>query len=321
MAEPRQRVCVTGGAGFIGVRLVGTLLERGNEVVVLDDLSVGRRERLPGDAHLVIGDIRDAGVVREALAGCDAVAHLAARVAIRSSFEFAVEDASVNLVGTASVLRGAIDAGTVRRFVLASSMAVYADSADARPLDESHATQPASPYGVSKLAAEQLVKLMCAQAGVSGGVLRLFNTYGPGQTFSPYVGVVTIFVNDILAGRNVTIFGDGEQCRDFVHVDDVAGAFALALEPGRAAGTYNIGTGRATSVNSLYQQVSNAMASAASVRYVEPVAGELRYSIADISAAQHTFGYQPKHRIDVSIAGIVAEIAAHASAAVSTNQR
>ena len=320
MGEQRQRVCVTGGAGFIGVKLVGALLERGNEVVVLDDLSVGRRERVPGDAHLVIGDIRDAGVVREALAGCDAVAHLAARVAIRSSFEFAVEDASVNLVGTASVLRGAIDAGTVRRFVLASSMAVYADSAAPRPLDESHATQPASPYGVSKLAAERLVNLMCAQAGVSGGVLRLFNTYGPGQTFSPYVGVVTIFVNDILAGRDVTIFGDGEQCRDFVHVDDVAGAFALAIEHGHANGTYNIGTGRATSVNTLYAQVSNAMAGAGGVCHVEPVAGELRYSIADIRAAQRALGYQPKHRIDAAIADIVAEIAAHASAPSCTNQ-
>ena len=118
----------------------------------------------------------------------------------------------------------------------------------------------------------------------------------------------------------MTIFGDGEQCRDFVHVDDVADAFALALEPGRAEGTYNIGTGRATSVNTLYKQVSNAMGGAGSVRHVEPVAGELRNSIADISAAQHALGYQPKHRIDAAIADIVAEIAAHACAPSSTNQ-
>ena len=321
MPERRRRVCVTGGAGFIGARLVGALLERANEVVVLDDLSVGRRARVPGGARLVIGDIRDPGAVREALEGCDAVAHLAARVAIRSSFEFAVDDASINLVGTASVLRGAIDAGTVRRFVLASSMAVYADCAEPRPIDESHVTQPASPYGVSKLAAEQLVNLMCAQAGVSGGVLRLFNTYGPGQTFSPYVGVLTIFVNELLAGRTVTIFGDGDQCRDFVHVDDVAEAFALALEPGRADGTYNIGTGCATSVNTLYHQVSTAMAGAGGVCHVAAVAGELRYSIADISAAQRALGYQPKHRIDGGIADIVAEIAANASATSSANQR
>ena len=319
MTESRQRICVTGGAGFIGVRLVGALLERGKEVVVLDDLSVGRRERLPAAARLVIGDIRDAGAVRAALESCDAVAHLAARVAIRSSFDFAVDDASINLVGTASVLRGAIDAGTVRRFVLASSMAVYADSAAPRPLDECHQTQPASPYGVSKLAAEQLVNLMCAQAGMSGGVLRLFNTYGPGQIFSPYVGVVTIFVNDLLAGRSVTIFGDGEQCRDFVHVDDVAGAFVLAIEHEHANGTYNIGTGRATSVNTLYQQICNAMAGARDVRHVAPAAGELRYSIADISAAQRALGYQPQHRIDAGIADIVAEIAANASATASAN--
>lgn len=315
MSESRRRVCVTGGAGFIGVRLVSALLARGSEVVVLDDLSVGRRERVPGGARLVVGDIRDPGAVRAALDGCDAVAHLAARVAIRSSFEFAVDDASINLVGTASVLRGAIAAGTVRRFVLASSMAVYADSAEPRPLDESHPTVPASPYGVSKLAAEQLVQLLCAQAGMSGGVLRLFNTYGPGQTFSPYVGVVTIFVHDLLAGRTATIFGDGEQCRDLVHVDDVAGAFALALEADRAEGTYNIGTGHATSVNAIYEQVRAALRVTGKVGRVAPVAGELRYSIADIGAARRALGYQPQHRIAAGMADIVAEIAAHAAAA------
>lgn len=315
MSESPRRVCVTGGAGFIGVRLVGELLARGREVVVLDDLSVGRRERVPGGARLVVGDIRDADAVREALEGCDAVAHLAARVAIRSSFEFAVDDASINLVGTASVLRGAIAAGTVRRFLLASSMAVYADSAAPRPLDESHPTMPASPYGVSKLAAERLVGLMCAHSGLSGAVLRLFNTYGPGQAFSPYVGVVTIFVHDLLAARSTTIFGDGEQCRDFVHVDDVAGAFALALESVEAQGTYNIGTGRATSVNTIYAQVRSAMGVAGKVSRVAPAAGELRYSIADIGAAQRALGYQPQHRIDTGMADIVAEIAAHAAAA------
>lgn len=309
MPEQHRRICVTGGAGFIGVRLVETLLARGNEVVVLDDLSVGRRERLPGKARLVIGDIRDTDTVCKALDGCDAVAHLAARVAIRSSFEFAVEDASINLVGTASVLRGAIKTGTVRRFLLASSMAVYADSNGPHPLSESHATQPTSPYGVSKLAAERLVELMCSQAGLSGAVLRLFNTYGPGQTFSPYVGVVTIFVNDLLAGRTVTIFGDGEQCRDFVHVDDVTSAFALALDHGQAEGTFNIGTGHATSVNTIYQHVCNALSRTGKVRHVEPVAGELRYSVADISAAHRAIGYQPKHRIADAMAASVGEIA------------
>lgn len=318
MTESLRRVCVTGGAGFIGVRLVGELLARGIEVVVLDDLSVGRRERVPGGAQLVVGDIRDPGAVREALEDCDAVAHLAARVAIRSSFEFAVDDASINLVGTASVLRGAVAARTVRRFVMASSMAVYADNAAPRPIDESHPTVPASPYGVSKLAAERLVSLMCAQSGLSGGVLRLFNTYGPGQTLSPYVGVVTIFVHDLLAERTATIFGDGEQCRDFVHVDDVAAAFALALDSAEAQGTYNIGTGHATSINTIYAQVRIALGVAGKVSRVAPVAGELRYSIADIGAAQRALGYHPKHRIDAGIADIVAEIAAHASVLSAT---
>ena len=315
MSDRSRRVCVTGGAGFIGVRLVSALLARGCDVTVLDDLSIGRRERVPAGARLVVGDIRDAGAVRKALAGCDAVAHLAARVAIRSSFEHAVDDASINVVGTASVLRHAIDAGSVKRFVLASSMAVYADSSAPRPIGEDHATDPASPYGVSKLAAERLVRLMCAQAGIGHVVLRLFNTYGPGQSLSPYVGVVTIFVNDLLEGRAVTIYGNGEQCRDFVHVDDVAGAFALALASDRPQGTYNIGTGRATSVNEIHRRVAAALGRESVPRCMAAVPGELRYCVAGIEAAGRDLGYTPEHTLDDDLAAVVREVALGVTAA------
>ncbi|MFT5175872.1 MAG: UDP-glucose 4-epimerase [Gammaproteobacteria bacterium] len=319
--EGLKRVCVTGGAGFIGVRLVSNLLERGIEVTVLDDLSVGVRSRVPDGARLVVGDIRDAAPAREAVDGCDALVHLAARVAIRSSFEHAVDDTSINVVGTASMLRAAIDAGTVRRFVFASSMAVYADSLSAKPIDESHLARPTSPYGISKLAAERLVHLMCAEAGLSSTALRLFNTYGPGQTFSPYVGVVTIFVTQLLNGQPVTIFGDGEQCRDFVHVDDVATAFVLAVQSERSQCTYNVGTGHAISVNEVYERVCRAMDKDIAARHVVAAPGELRYSIADINAARHELGYSPERKFDSEIAPAVAEILSNATVSNSGGAR
>ena len=210
-------IFVTGGAGFIGTHLVRTLLPRGRPVTVFDNLSTGKFENVPAGATLVVGDVTDGDALARAMLGHSVLVHLAARVAIRSSFDFAVEDTLVNVVGTATVMRAARAAGTLRQVVAASSMAVYADSPIPTPIDEDHPVSPISPYGISKLALEQLVHRMAADAGMASTVLRFFNTYGQGQALSPYVGVVTIFANALRDGKAPTIFGDGEQCRDFVH--------------------------------------------------------------------------------------------------------
>jgi UDP-glucose 4-epimerase len=230
MPSEFKHACVTGGAGFIGSHLVEALLRKRVGVTVLDNLSVGRRENVPSGVPIVVGDILDTELVADTLSGCDVVFHLAARVAIRSSFEFAVQDTMTNVVGTASVLRAARNAGSVRKVITASSMAVYGDALDKVPFPETLDTAPISPYGVSKLAAERLTHLMCGEAGMQSTVLRLFNTYGPRQALSPYVGVITIFINRLLSEERPTIFGDGEQCRDFVHVQDVAAAFVGAMD-------------------------------------------------------------------------------------------
>lgn len=302
-----NKVCVTGGCGFIGSHLVRALVARETEVVVLDNLSVGRREAIPADVRLIEGDLMDSRAVEEALAGCDAVFHLAARVAIRSSFEFAVDDATTNLSGTASVLCGIEATGGVKKVVFTSSMAVYADSAEPEPIDENHPMEPASPYGISKLAAERLVHIMAAKADCDSVVLRLFNTYGVGQAYSPYVGVVTIFSNQLSAGEEATIIGDGNQRRDFVHVDDVVAGLLASLDSDVSGETMNIGTGEAISINQVYEDVSAALGCDRPPSYCAAVAGELRNSVADIGKAKSLIGYRPQHRFHSSIARVLNE--------------
>ena len=233
---------VTGGAGFIGSHLTRALLADGRRVTVLDNLSVGRREAVPDGARFVHGDVRDEAAVNDALSGVDCVFHLAAQVTIRGSFDRFHEDLETNVMGTARLLR-AVDRTRVKWFTLASSMAVYADAESPAPIDESHPTRPLSPYGVGKLAAEDVSRQVLEARGIPFTAVRYFNTYGPGQTYTPYVGVLTIFITRLLRGESITIFGDGEQQRDFIHVErhrlgdeGDAGARARAIQPRHRAG-------------------------------------------------------------------------------------
>lgn len=288
------RVLVTGGAGFIGSHLVPKLLRAGNEVVILDNLSTGTRDRVPAGARIVEGDVRDAGACARAIEGCDAVVHLAAAVSVRKSVEEFLPDAEANVMGTLSVLRAARQA-RVKRIVYASSMAVYADSERPTPIPETHPTRPDSPYGVSKLAGELYTLLVGRDCGIPAAALRYFNAYGPGQTFTPYVGVVTIFVNKLLRGETPVIFGDGEQRRDFVHVDDLARATQLTLESEVSGEVMNAGTGHATSVNEIAAELIARLAPGMIPQKAGAVPGELRNSIADIGKARKLLGYEPAH--------------------------
>ncbi len=303
---PVTRVLVTGGAGFIGHHLAHALVRRGVGVTVLDDLSMGRRENVPAGARFVRGDVRDPAAVRDALEGVDAVLHEAAIVSIRASVEHFVRDAEVNLMGTLQLLKE-MAGRPVRRAVLASSMAVYADSPRPDPLSERAPTEPIAPYGAAKLAAERYWLMMGALAGVPSTVLRYFNTYGPNQTFTPYVGVITIFIQRLLAGQPPVIFGDGEQRRDFVHVDDIVAANLAVLDASDAAvagRVFNVGTGHATSVNEIAAGLIGVLAPGTRPEYAPPQAGEMRNAIADVSAIRRALGWSPR-RVPVDFADVV----------------
>jgi UDP-glucose 4-epimerase len=293
---------VTGGAGFIGSHLSRTLLAEGRRVTVLDNLSVGRREAIPDGAHFVHGDLRDEAAVAEALRGVDCVFHLAAQVTIRGSFDRFYEDLDTNVMGTARLLR-AVDPALIKWFTFASSMAVYADAPSPAPIAESHPTQPISPYGVGKLAAESVARQILAARGIPLSVVRFFNTFGPGQTFTPYVGVLTIFVTRLLRGENLTIFGDGEQQRDFIHVADIVAGVIGAT--GRADGTFNLGTGHGTSLNQLAALVISQLSPGAKANHAEAQAGELRFSVANIDAARAAFGFAPARSLEHNLQDVV----------------
>jgi UDP-glucose 4-epimerase len=302
-----RHALVTGGAGFIGSHLSRALLQQGRQVTVLDNLSVGRREVIPAGSRFVAGDIRDEAAVADALRGVDCVFHLAAQVTIRGSFDRFYEDLDTNVMGTARLLR-AVDPAAVKWFVLASSMAVYADAATPDPIDEHHPTEPLSPYGIGKLAAEGVGRQILGSRGIPFTALRFFNTFGPGQTYTPYVGVITIFVTRLLHGEPPLIFGDGEQQRDFVHVDDiVAGTMAA---PGRAPGTYNLGSGRGTTLNDLARVLTERIDPALRPEHAPAPAGELRFSIADIGAAARALGYNPTRTIEGKLDDVIADIKA-----------
>jgi UDP-glucose 4-epimerase len=295
---------VTGGAGFIGSHLCRRLLAQGARVTVLDNLSVGRREVVPEGARFVHGDIRDESAVRQALDGVDAVFHLAARVTVRGSFEHFHEDLDTNVMGTATLLR-ALDPASVTRFVLASSMAVYAESRTPDPINEAHPTAPLSPYGAGKLAAETVARQVL-EGRIPFTALRYFNTFGPGQTYTPYVGVITIFITKLLRGEAPVIFGDGEQQRDFVHVDDIAAGTAAAATG--APGIYNLGTGRGTTLNALAALLTARIAPSLSPHHAPAQPGELRYSIADIAAARRHLGYEPSRTIAADVDAVIARV-------------
>jgi UDP-glucose 4-epimerase len=300
-----RKALVTGGAGFIGSRLARALLAEGMAVTVLDDLSMGKVENVPEGARLVRGDVRAPADVEAALEGVDIVFHEAARVSIRSSVKEFYPDADINFMGTLNVLRGCAGHG-VKKFVFASSMAVYADSPAPDPIGEGHATEPLAPYGIAKLAAEKYCLQLAGDMGIACNVLRYFNTYGPGQTFTPYVGVITIFIRALLEGRAPVVFGDGEQKRDFVYVDDIVAANVLAMKAGPARGIFNVGTGRATSVNQVAELLCRRIDPRLRPQHGPAHPGELRYSIADVSAARKALGYRPSATLEEKIDEVIA---------------
>jgi UDP-glucose 4-epimerase len=287
------RAVVTGGAGFIGSHVVEALLARGDEVHVLDDLSTGSREKLSEGAELHVGDIRtDSAAVFER-ARPEVVFHLAAQADVGTSVERPDYDAEVNVVGMVQVLEAARAAGA--KVVFSSTGGAIYGECDG-PAREDAERRPISPYGISKLAGEEYLAGWNRLHGSRHVALRFANVYGPRQEPTLEGGVVSIFLDRLAAGEPGTIFGDGSQSRDFVHVGDVVRAVLLAVD--HEGGVVNVGTGVETSILELHRLCALVAAVDAEPRFAEARPGDVRHSVVDPGRAERELGWRPERTLE-----------------------
>jgi UDP-glucose 4-epimerase len=292
-----MRYLVTGGAGFIGSNTVDELVRRGHEVIALDDLSTGKAGNLApvrSKIDLVQASVTNLDAVREACRGVDYVIHLAAQTSVPRSVKDPIETNLINVTGTVNVLVAARDA-KVKRVMFACSCAVYGKTS-ILPIRESTSLAPISPYGLSKQIGEAYGRVFQELYGLEFVSLRYFNVFGPRQDpGSPYSGVLSIFNAALLAGTQPTVYGDGEQSRDFVYVSNVVEANLLAAEAAAAPGhSFNIGTGNRCTLNQTLALLEKFTGRSAQPRYAAVREGDIRDSQADIGLAREILGYHPQ---------------------------
>ena len=303
-----MRVLVTGGAGFIGSHLVERLVSEKHEVSVLDSFSTGKRENLdPVRASVAVheADVRDAAAVDRATEGCEVVFHEAAVVSVPYSVEHPQETHDVNIQGTLNVLLAARK-NHVRRVVFASSAAIYGEE-PTLPKTEAMLPEPIAPYGVEKLTSEHYLRTFARLYGVETVALRYFNVFGPRQDpSSPYSGVISIFVQRLLANEPLVIFGDGLQSRDFVYVADVVDAnLRAAVAKGISGRVYNVARGERTTLLQLADMLGAVVGRTAGPTLAAGRAGDIRHSQAAIDRAREELGYAPRVDLETGLAALV----------------
>jgi UDP-glucose 4-epimerase len=293
-----MKILVTGGAGFIGSHVVDRCIAAGHEVVVVDNLATGARERVHPEARLSVTDVRepDLGAVFRAERP-SVVIHHAAQAEVRRSVEDPRFDADVNILGTVNLLECCRTFGVRRVLYASSGGAAYGDT-DVLPTPEDHPARPTSPYGVSKLTAEHYLACWADLHGIRGLAFRYANVYGPRQSPAGEAGVVAIFAHRLLAGEPAVINGDGLQTRDYVYVGDVADANLAALERPEATGVVNLGTGIETSVIGLFERLRMVIGVEAEPRYAPAKLGEQRRSLLDATRAHRLLGWTAHTSLD-----------------------
>jgi len=291
-----EKYLVTGGAGFIGSNIAEELVKRGHPVRIIDNFFTGKRENISSfldKIELIEGDIRDYDVCKRALEGVDFVSHQAALPSVPRSIEDPLLTTEINIKGTLNILLASREA-KVKGFVFASSSSVYGDDPNL-PKKEGNVGNPLSPYAISKLAGEKYCRVFSQIFGLSTVCLRYFNIFGPRQDpSSQYAAVIPNFINRMLKGESPTIFGDGEQSRDFTYVSNVVEANILASKAQGISGEiFNIAWGEKTTVNSLALNLNEILKEEISPSYDEPRPGDVRHSFADISKAKKMLKYEP----------------------------
>lgn len=300
---------MTGGAGFIGSNLVQKLIEDGNDVTVLDNLLTGFRSNLDAihPIRFIEGDVRDRAVVAKAIKGVDVVFHLAASVGNKRSIDYPLIDAEINVMGTLTVLEAARLAG-VRKIVASSSAGIFGEL-KTLPIKEDHPAEPDTPYGSSKLCMEKQCLVYAKLYNMEAVCLRYFNVYGPHQRFDAYGNVIPIFAFNMLRGQQLTIFGDGEQTRDFINVKDVVNANIKAAMTRGLSGAFNTGSGERITINRLAKLLGEVSGIETKVIYGPPRPGDVRHSLADIAAARNSFGFVPSVSIEDGLKEYMAWVA------------
>jgi UDP-glucose 4-epimerase len=295
------KALVTGGCGFIGSNIVKLLRSEGHEVAVLDNLMSGYRTNLDPfpEVQLVEGDVRDAALVNRLAQDVEVIFHLAASVGNTRSIENPIDDSEINVIGTLRVLEAARHGG-VRKVVFSSSAGIFGEL-KTLPIREDHPVEPDSPYGAGKLGAEKHCLVYAKLYPLECICLRYFNVYGVNQRYDAYGNVIPIFAHRMLHGEPITIFGDGEQTRDFVNVRDVAHANYKAAMSRGVSGAFNIASATRVTINRLVELMVEASGIKPDVEHGPPRPGDVRHSLADVSAAKKAFGFIPSVTLEIGL--------------------
>jgi UDP-glucose 4-epimerase len=294
-----MKVLITGGAGFIG-RHLATRLQGRTEVRVLDNLRGGNRCILKGfNVDMIEASVLDTAAVGAAVSEVDVVFHLAAMISAKESMENPQECVEINTLGTLNVLRAAAAAG-VRKLVFASSAAVYGDNPPV-PTEENATPAPKSPYAITKLDGEYYCELFAREGWLNTASIRFFNVFGPGQDLTgSYAAAVPAFMHRAVQGEPVTIFGDGEQSRDFIYVKDAVSSLVFAAEKEEVTGVFNCGYGRQTTINELVRRILASADSRSPIRYLPERLGDVRHSCASTQKL-HASGWRPVSSLDAGL--------------------
>lgn len=302
-------ILITGGAGFIGSHLTDALLAKGYSVRILDDLSTGKPSNLPLDnprVELIEGDVADAALVARAMSGCRAVAHLAAVASVQASVDDPVRTHQSNFIGTLNVCEAMRQAG-IKRVLFASSAAVYGNNGEGESIDEDTPKAPLTPYASDKLASEYYLDFYRRQHGLEPAIFRFFNIFGPRQDpSSPYSGVISIFCERAQKGLPITVFGDGEQTRDFMYVEDLVDVLVQSLEmPQLEVGAVNVGLNQATTLKQLLEALGEVVGQLPPISYGPARSGDIRHSRANNQRLLQRFKFPEPTPMSVGLARLL----------------